>query len=184
MGKQMRVADFMSRRVVTVHPDAPVTEAAQLMLTRHFSGLPVVDRGGHVIGIVTEHDLLRRTNRPGSERPHWLQLMIERAALSEKFAQLDRTKVEDVMTRDPVMVTEDTPIEDASRLIESRGIKRLPVVQGDHLIGIISRADLVRALVASASKIAEMNERVAAAESLLLGLQCQSVLNRGRSPFG
>ena len=86
------------------------------------SGLPVVDTSGRVVGIVTEHDLLRsRTNGPGSQLPLWLQLMIERAKITKEFARFHEANVEEVMTRDPLTVTEDTPIAEACRLIEERG---------------------------------------------------------------
>jgi CBS domain-containing protein len=73
----MKVGDLMSTRVVTIHPDSPIMDAAQLMLKHHVSGLPVVDDNGRIVGIVTEHDLVRRTDRPGAQQPYWLELMIE-----------------------------------------------------------------------------------------------------------
>ncbi len=171
----------MSTRVVTVHPDSPIMDAAQLMLKHHFSGLPVVDDNGRVVGIVTEHDLLRRTDRPGSQQPHWLQLMIERAAVAKESVRFDEAKVKEVMTSDPLVVMEDTPIEDVCRVVDQRGIKRLPVVRDGRLVGIVSRADLVRALATAIHQLTQASEHFAAAGSLLVELQRQSMVNRARS---
>src|SRR5262249_21114977 len=167
----MKVGDFMSTPVVTVQPDSPIMDAAQLMLKHHFSGLPVVDDSGRVVGIVTEHDLLRRTDRLGSQQPYWLQLMIERAAVAKESLRFDEAKVKEVMTSDPLVVMEDTPIEDVCRMMQQRGIKRLPVVQDGRLVGIVSRADLVRALASAIHQLTQANERLAAPGPLFVELQ-------------
>lgn len=177
----MKVGDFMSTPVVVVHPDSPIMDAAQLMLKHHFSGLPVVDDTGRVVGIVTEHDLLRRTDRPGSQQPCWLQLIIERAAAAKEAVCFDDVKVREVMTSDPLVVMENTPIEAVCRIMDERGIKRLPVVRDGRLVGIVSRADLVRALAIAIHQLTEANERLAAAGPLLVELQRQSMVNRARS---
>jgi len=171
----------MSARVVTIHPDSPIMDAAQLMLKQHVSGLPVVDGNGRVVGILTEHDLLRRTDRPGSQQPHWLQLTIERAAVPKESVRFNEVKVKEVMTPDPLVVVEDTPIEDVCRMMQQRRIKRLPVVREGRLVGIMSRADLVRTLATAIHQLTQANEHVAAAGSLLAELQRQSIVNRARS---
>jgi len=179
----MKVGDFMTTRVVTIHPDSPIMDAAQLMLKHHFSGLPVVDDNGRVVGIVTEHDLLRRTDRPGSQQPYWLQQMIEGAAVAKEAVCFNEAKVKEVMTPDPLVVMEDTPIEDVCRMMQQRSIKRLPVVRDGRLVGIVSRADLVRALATAIHLLTRANERQAAARSLMVELQRQSMVNRARSPI-
>ena len=98
----MRVADFMTREVVTVRPDTPVLIAARQMLERKISGLPVVDDAGCVVGIVTEHDLLRDGEpEGGTKRPHWLRLIIERTGLADEAGRFHVRTVGDVMTRIP-----------------------------------------------------------------------------------
>jgi CBS domain-containing protein len=179
----MKVGNFMTTQVVTVHPDSLIGGAARLMMDCKISGLPVVDTGGRVVGMVTEHDLLRRIrNGTGSPRPHWLQLIVERGdAIADQSAHLSEAKVEEVMTRDPVTVTEATPIGEACRLIEERGFKRLPVVRDGKLVGIISRGDLVRALAVAVRMVGDARHRDAAAETLMTDLQRQSLLHRARS---
>jgi CBS domain-containing protein len=180
---QMEVGDFMTRQVVTIHPDSPVRDAARLMLDRKISGLPVVDAADHVVGIVTEHDLLRRrTDRPGSKPPHWLQLMTEPAEITNESVRFQEAKVEQVMTRHPLTIMEDTPIEVACRLIEKRGIKRMPVVREGRLVGIVARADLVRALGIAVERISYSDERAARAEALTASLQREAIMHRSRWP--
>jgi CBS domain-containing protein len=179
----MKVGDLMSTRVVTIHPDSPIMDAAQLMLKHHVSGLPVVDDNGRIVGIVTEHDLVRRTDRPGAQQPYWLELMIEQAAVAKESLRFNEATVKAVMTSDPLVVMEDTPIEDVCRMMQQRSIKRLPVVRDGRLVGIVSRADLVRALATAIPQLTQANERVMAAGSLVAELQRQSMVNRARSPI-
>jgi len=147
----MTVRDFMTSRVITVAPDTPIVEAARLMLAHSISGLPVADAAGHVVGIVSEHDLLRETD-DGRHGPHWLQLMIEREELADETARFHDRKVREVMTPRPITVAPVSTLSEACRLIEQHGIKRLPVVENGKLVGIIARADLVRALAQAKQK--------------------------------
>lgn len=161
----MIVADFMSRRVITVTPQTSVLDAAKLMLGHKVSGLPVVDAQGQVVGIVSEHDLLRR--REGDkERPQWLQLMIEKAGLGSELDAFHERKVIDVMTPNPITVAPTSSLDEACRLIEERGIKRLPVVRDHKLVGIIARADLVRALAQAIESPAAAIQDVSVSERL------------------
>ncbi len=148
----MTVGDFMTRRVVTVTPDAPVLVAAKLMLEHKISGLPVVDAEQHVVGIVSEHDLLRQPDG-GKHKPHWLQLMAEQKGLAGETASFRDRKVNYVMTPNPVTITASSSLEEACRLIADHGIKRLPVVEDGKLVGIIARTDLVRALAQARQKV-------------------------------
>lgn len=143
----MKVGDFMTRRVISVAPEASLLDAARLMLQHNVSGLPVVNAAGQVVGIISEHDLLRRRkDDDGQEGPHWLELMIEKQDLSETQAtHFHDRKVGEAMTADPVVIAPTASIQQACRLIEERGVKRLPVVHDNKLTGIIARADLVRA---------------------------------------
>jgi len=143
----MKVADFMSRNVITVGPEAPILEAAKLMGEHSIGGLPVIDSQGALVGIVSEHDLLRQRKRKGeAQDQHWLQSMLKNKGRTfEEHGFADR-KVANVMTPDPATIAPTSSLDEACRVIEKLGVKRLPVVEGGELVGIIARADLVRAL--------------------------------------
>jgi CBS domain-containing protein len=179
----VKVKDFMTSQVVTVTPETSLLDAARLMLDRRISGLPVVGDGGRVVGIISEHDLLRGggTSDGRMNRLHWLRLMIEPANLADASARFHERKVSEVMTPDPVMITEMASLEEAGRLIEARDIKRLPVVRDHQLVGIIARADLVRAIIRAARKITDAAKRNEMTNARLLELERQSLLHRARS---
>jgi CBS domain-containing protein len=179
----MRVADFMTRRVITVTPDTSILAAAQLMLERKISGLPVVDAADHLVGIVSEHDLLRDDGK-GIDGSPWLQLIVEPPGLAQETARLRDRKVAEVMTSNPVTVTAATSLAEASRLLEQH-IKRLPVVQNGRLVGIIARADLVRALAQSIEGTTTAARPDASVRARMLELEQQLWRNRARTskPF-
>jgi CBS domain-containing protein len=144
----MKVSDVMTHRVVTVGPAATVADAARLMLDHRISGLPVVDGRGGLLGIVTEGDLLRRSES-GTERrrPHWLEFILGPGRLAKEYVHSHGRKIADVMTKDVATVGENAGIDKVVDLMERRRIKRLPVMRGGKLVGIISRANLLHALV-------------------------------------
>jgi CBS domain-containing protein len=148
----------MSSPVVSVEADTPILQAIRIMLQRRVSGLPVVDKDGHLVGIVTEGDFLRRAETGTQRRrPRWLEFLIGPGRLAEEYARSHGRKVGEVMTPDPVTVTEHTALEDIVKLMEKRQIKRLPVVLGSYVVGIVSRANLLHAL-ASVSREAKPAE--------------------------
>ncbi len=136
--------DVMTSPVVTVRPDTPVKEIAQLLLTHHISGVPVVE-DSKVVGIVTEADLLHK-ERPELPEGGILRLF-RRGQLAEAERKAEGLVARDVMTSPVVTVTEDTPLREVATLLARRQINRVPVVRGDELVGIVSRADVLRALV-------------------------------------
>lgn len=142
----MRTAEIMTAPVISVGPDATLLEAAQLMLRHRVSGLPVTD-AGELVGILSEADFLRRTKN-GTEGPYSLLLEFlmssDRPAL--EYAHAPASKVREVMTRTFVSVSPDTPLDQVMKLMERHCIKRLPVLEEGRLVGIVSRADLLRAL--------------------------------------
>jgi CBS domain-containing protein len=149
----MRAAEVMTKDVVSVGPDESILEAARLMLQRKISGLPVVDTGGNLVGIVTEGDFLRRAELgTGRPRPRWLEFLVGPGRLAAEYTQSHGRKVSEVMTADPWTVTEDTPLGDIVELMERRHVKRTPVTRGTKIVGIVTRASLVRALVGLARK--------------------------------
>jgi CBS domain-containing protein len=144
----MKVGDIMTRNVISVRGDEAVLEAAGLMLQNRISGLPVVDAAGKLIGIVTEGDFLRR-DEIGTQRrrPKWLEFLVGPGRLASEYVQAHGRKVDEIMTPDSCSVTEDESLESVVDLMEHRRIKRLPVVRDERLVGIVSRANLVHALV-------------------------------------
>jgi CBS domain-containing protein len=145
----MKVADVMTRRVVSVKPETLVVEAARLMLQEGISGLPVIDDGEHLVGIVTEGDFLRRgETRTERRRPRWLELLLGHGRLTDEYVRSHGRKVEEVMMRDVAKVTEQTTLAEAVRIMERRRVKRLPVLHRRKVVGILSRANLIQALAA------------------------------------
>jgi CBS domain-containing protein len=144
----MNVADVMTRRVISVSPDATVEEAAKLMLDHRISGLVVVDEKGELAGVVTEADLMRR-DELGTERhrPWWLRMLISPGRQAADFTRTHGRRVRDVMTSDAITVAAEATLEQVVETMEQHRIKRLPVTEGARVIGVVSRADLLRALV-------------------------------------
>jgi CBS domain-containing protein len=143
----MKAADVMTARVISVTPDASVLECVRLMLQHRISGLPVLDAAGTLVGVVTEGDFLRRVEA-GTQRKRrrWLEFLTGPGRIAEEYVQSHGRKVSEVMTPDPVTIREDTPVEEVVRLMEQRRIKRLPVMRGSTVVGIVSRANLLHAL--------------------------------------
>ena len=143
----MKVSDIMTRRVVSVAPGATVLEAADLMLKHHVSGLPVVDNHGTLLGIVTEGDFLRRPET-GTERRRgrWLDALFGPAEGARYYVRSHGTKIGEVMTHHVVTVAEDDSLEQVVHRMELHRIKRLPVVRDGKVVGIVSRANLLRVL--------------------------------------
>jgi CBS domain-containing protein len=143
----MKAQDVMTRPVVFVDPDDSITRAIRLMLQNRISGLPVIAEGGRLVGIVTEGDFLRRSETATErQRPRWLEFFVGPGRSAEEYVRTHGRKVSEVMTTDPVTVTGDAPVQEVVTLMEKRRIKRLPVVRGNMVIGIISRANLLHAL--------------------------------------
>jgi CBS domain-containing protein len=147
----MRALDVMTTNVITVKPDMSVRDAAVLLLERHISGAPVLDEDGRLTGILSEGDLLRRVEIGTAEarRTRWLDLFSARAG-ADAYVKSHALRVEDVMTRDVVSVEEETSLAAIATLMESRGVKRVPVLRDGRLVGIVSRANLLQALASSA----------------------------------
>jgi CBS domain-containing protein len=147
----MQVRDVMTANVISVSAQATILEAARTMLRNRISGLPVVDAEGRLLGMVTEGDFLRRSEI-GTERrrPKWLEFVLGPGRMAEEYVHVAGRKIEDVMTRDPVVVGEDDDLQTMVELMERRRIKRLPVLRNGKIVGIVSRANLMRALVSLA----------------------------------
>src|SRR6516165_10999994 len=144
----MQVRDVMTRKVISVNDGDSILTAARLMLQNRISGLPVVDAGGNLAGVVTEGDFLRR-GELGTQRsrPAWLEFLLGAGRLATEYVHTYGRKVGEVMTTNPVFVSEDDSLQTVVELMERRRIKRLPVMRDGRLVGIVSRANLVRAVL-------------------------------------
>jgi CBS domain-containing protein len=143
----MKAHEVMSRDVVTISSEEPILHAVRIMLQRKFSGLPVVDAAGTLVGIVTEGDLLRRVETGTvRRRPRWIEFVAGPGRLADEYAHAAGKFVKDVMTRDVATVTEDAELETVVGLMEDQHIKRLPVVRENKVVGIITRQNLLRQL--------------------------------------
>ncbi len=142
----MKTADVMSTNVIAVGPDRPVREIAQLMSEHHFSGIPVVDAAGSLIGIVSHSDLLHRPET-GTERKHrrWLDFFADPDTQAREYVKTHGMKASDVMSRNVITVPAETELRDAADILDRRNVKRLPVLRDGRLVGILTRGDIVRA---------------------------------------
>lgn len=149
----MKVSDIMTPRVETVSTEATVGQAIRLMLQKHISGLPVVDAKGALAGIVTEGDFLRRQELGTAPHAHWLQAILSPGGTAEDYTRSHTRKVADVMTANVITVTEDQPVATVVRLMEKHRIKRVPVVRDGKPVGLVSRADLLRAFAGALAEV-------------------------------
>jgi CBS domain-containing protein len=146
----MNASDVMTKNVVTVGPETPTRTVAKLLLENGFSAVPVIDDKGAAIGMVSESDLITSEIRSlAPRRGWWLELLAEGEDLATEFVDylkaVDRP-VREVMTAPVITVAEDIPVEAIAEMLQARNIKRVPVVRDGRVVGIVSRADLVRAL--------------------------------------
>jgi CBS domain-containing protein len=150
----MRAHQIMTRSVITITPDATILEAAKTMLRHHVSGLPVVDAAGKLVGVVSEGDFVRRSEiGTQRKRGRWLKFLLGAGSAATDYVHEYGRKISDVMTSEPLTVTEDATLEEIVTLMETNGIKRLPVMKGDKLVGIVSRANLLQAVASLAREI-------------------------------
>jgi CBS domain-containing protein len=154
----MRAHQIMTRHVTTVGADTSVADAILTMLQHRISGLPVVDSAGALIGIISESDFVRRAEI-GTERSRgrWLSYLVGTGTSAADYLHAHGRKVGEIMTPDPVTITEDTPLDRIVEIMESRGVKRLPVVRGDRLVGIVTRTDFLAPVAELARNSAGMS---------------------------
>lgn len=144
----MRASDVMTTGVVTVSLDTNVRDVAGLLLEQRISAVPVVDSAGKLAGIVSEGDLIHRHEAETERKAHWWHAITESgqdAAIA--YTRAHGRKAGDVMTREVVSVTSETPLDEIASLLDKHRIKRVPVVEGDRLVGVVSRSNLLQALL-------------------------------------
>jgi CBS domain-containing protein len=143
----MKASEVMTRDVVTVKPSTPVKDIARLMSERHISGLPVVADDGHLIGVVSQSDLLHRAELGTDRRPKsWLRLFADPDTMAREYSKGHGLTAHDVMSRHVVSVQADDDLQRVADVLDTHRIKRVPVMGAGKLVGLITRGDLVRAL--------------------------------------
>lgn len=154
----MKAKDIMTHRVVSISEKATVLDAAQLMMKRRISGLPVVDANGSLVGMITEGDLLRRTELATEKtRNAFLAFLLHPGRMAEEYTQSHGRFVGEVMTPDPVTVSEDTSLDQIVTLLEKKRIRRVPVLRNGQLVGMVTRANVIKAFVKNAQYPASVN---------------------------
>ena len=147
----MKASDVMTIAVISADPDATVLQAARYMLQHHISGLPIIDRTGKLVGIVSEGDFLRRREtHTDRRRSRWLEFLMGPGKMAAEYTHSHGSKVAEVMTRKVYSVGEDATLEDIVELMERHRIKRVPVLRGQNVIGIVTRSNLMHAMVSLA----------------------------------
>jgi CBS domain-containing protein len=174
----LTVADVMTKEVITIAPETPVEAVAKLLYERQISGLPVIDGKGRVVGILSEGDLMAHTAATGSDKPRswWLRFFSDTGSRAEEYLKTHGRTAADVMSRSPMTIGPDASLAEVAQLLEKNRIKRLPVVDGGKLVGLVSRANLIRGLAtaqppasttaASDREIKEKLEKAIEAEGL------------------
>ena len=149
----MKAADVMITNVIAVGPDACVQDVARILLDSRISAVPVIASDGKLLGIVSEGDLMRRAEAgTGRRRPWWLAILTGREVLANEYIREHSRRVTDVMTRNVVTATADTPLSTIANLLEKNAIKRVPIVEEGKVIGIVSRANLLQALASPGTR--------------------------------
>lgn len=150
----MRAHQIMTKRVITVAPDTTIVDAANTMLRQHISGLPVVNAAGKMVGIISEGDFIRRAEiGTQRRRMRWLKFLPGAGKDASDFVREQGRKVGEIMTPDPCTVSEDTLLEDIVRTMEKNSVKRLPVMRGSQIVGIVTRSNLLQAVAGLAREI-------------------------------
>ena len=147
----MKASDVMTPDVISADPDATVLQAARYMIQHHISGLPVIDKTGTLVGILSEGDFLRRRETHTDRRPsRWLEFLMGPGKLAAQYTHTHGSKVSEVMTTNLHTVGEDTTLEKIVEMMERYRIKRVPVLRGKKVVGIVTRANLMHAMVSLA----------------------------------
>jgi CBS domain-containing protein len=141
----MLARDVMTTAILTVTPETDVGEIARTMLDAHISAIPVIADDGSLVGIVSEGDLIHRAEAETRRRPSWwLRLLATPEEPAERYLREFGRRARDVMTKDVITVGPDTPLTEIASMLEKYHIKRVPVLEGNRLVGIVSRANLLR----------------------------------------
>ena len=172
----MRARDVMVRAVVTASPDTTVEALARLMINLRISGVPVLDTSGHLVGMVTEGDLLRRVET-GTER--WSESFLSNARLAAEYIKSHARRVADIMTCEVFTVDEAATLGEIADLMEAKKVRRVPVMHDGQVVGLVSRADLLKVLTSGGAETADEEQDRAIRRQLLAELREQKWVDAG-----
>ena len=171
----------MTRQVTTVGVETPVLDAAKIMLQKHVSGLPVVNKTGAIVGIISQSDFMRRVEiGTQQQRGRWLEFFVGPSKVASHFVHEQGRKVGEIMTPDPFTVTEETSLRDIVQLMQRNNVNRLPVVCGEKLVGIVTRTNLLQAVAAFPSNVLDPT----ADDDVIRSQIIASIGKAGWRPFG
>lgn len=143
----MKASDVMNKKVVTIMGEASLDDAARLMIEHRISGLPVVNDRGTVVGMITEGDLMRRVETGTARQAGWLATFLSPGHVAQDYVRSRARKVKELIGGDIVSVAPDAALAEVVAVMESRRVRRVLVIEGDRLVGIVARADLIRELM-------------------------------------
>jgi CBS domain-containing protein len=171
----MRARDVMYTAVATTTPETTVEEVARLMINLRISGVPVIDKNGQLVGIITEGDLLRRaeTGTERRRRSPWSEWFSANSRMAAEYIKSHARRVEDVMTQEVASVGELASLGEIAELMEIKRIKRVPVVHDGKIVGIVSRADLLQVLASGGAASADEDSDRLIRDRLLAKLRRQ-----------
>ncbi len=177
----MRAHQIMTRQVVTVRPEASIVDAANIMLSQHVSGLPVVNAAGELIGVISEGDFIRRAEI-GTERKRgrWLRLLLGPGQSASDFVHEHGRKVGEIMTSHPHTVHADATVAEIVKAMEKHHVKRLPVMQDGRMVGIVTRKNLLQAVANLARDVPAPSE----ADDNIRGRVTAAIEHNDWRPFG
>ena len=172
----MKARDVMTLAVFTAKPTMSVKDVARLFMEQRISAVPVVDDQGKIVGIVSEGDLVHRSEISTERRhPWWLDLMAgDEVLAAEEYIKAHAKRVADIMTRNVITAEPDTPLQEIAETLQKYSVKRLPIVRNGQLVGIVSRANLVQAIATSGSKLDVQLSDTTIREKLLAHLNEQN----------
>ena len=174
----MKAMDVMVRDVVTVKPETDVATAIKLLVEHDISALPVVDQTGTVVGVISEADLVRRTEiGTDKQRPWWLEALTPGSILAEEFSKSHGRTVGEIMSPHVVSASEDASLGEIAALLERHRIKRVPIIKDGKLVGIVSRSNLIQALALALALASPPRPDPAAAEDRNIRLELLSRLS-------